>query len=272
MKELIIASLLDEWQFVAIWLISPILLIGIYEILFNVCRTDTVLDVVFNKSESDIKIKSSAASKVLISLFSGFLVAYIFLIFYKEDFAYYDHFQFTSYSLISKPFLMPIWEESGRFWPLGLQEYNFLALLGKNELVYRSFSVFQLLILLFVVSRMLAKFPRWYMLAIMMLIMITQSFVTPFFELIYPERNLIFWLAILLFLSQRFLEDKGSRSRFYLYGALISSQFCLYYKETSFVLIGSFASARLIFGILENARKNKKLLKQFNSISFLKEN
>ena len=72
-------------------------------------------------------IKKSVFVPTLV--FSIFLFIYIFLMCYKEEFAYIDNFQFTDFSLRGTPLSMPIWRGNGRFWPLGLQEYNFLALL-----------------------------------------------------------------------------------------------------------------------------------------------
>lgn len=175
-----------------------------------------------------------------------FLAAYISLMFYKEDFAYYDNVVLTNFSLIGQPYWMPIWRDQGRFWPLGFQEYNFLALLGKNGLVYRSFSIFQLLTVLFCANKILFKLPTWYRFLTMIFVTTIPSFVISFFGFIYPERNVVFWLAILVACAQYLHRSEPDYPRLGLYGMLISAQFCLYYKEPVFILIGAFAGSRII--------------------------
>jgi hypothetical protein len=75
---------------------------------------------------------------------------------YREDFAYHDNGQFNFFSAKGIFFDMPIWAGAGRFWPLGLQEYNFISLISKSPIAYQSFSVIQLLITIFLCFRILS--------------------------------------------------------------------------------------------------------------------
>ena len=247
-KELVLTPLLAEARFVMIWLSAPIVLIGVYELLhlFTRNKKDQV-KLKDNSSETLAWIpKSDLFSLIVLIAFLIFLGFYIYLMFFKEDFAYADNLQFTLNSLIGKPFPMPIWRDSGRFWPLGLQEYNFLALIGKNFFTYQLFSVFQLLAVLLVVNQIFLKTPTWYRISTMAIVMVTPSFVISFFGLIYPERNVIFWLSFLILCCHTLTRFESINPRMYVYGAIFSVHFCLYYKETAFVLISSFASVRLL--------------------------
>jgi hypothetical protein len=138
--------------------------------------------------------------------------------------------------------------------------------IGKNFFVYQAFSVFQLLIVLLVINKIFSKFPTWHRLATMAIVMVTPSFVISFFWLIYPERNVIFWLSLLILCCHSLMKPENANSRAFIYGALVCAQFCLYYKEPVFILIGSFAGIRLAVNI-HSERKNflewKKILRFF---------
>jgi hypothetical protein len=127
---------------------------------------------------------------------------------------------------------------------LGLQEYTFLGLLGTSAQLYHSFSIVELLVVLACVSRILDETPTWLRCGVMMFLVTLPGFVRSFFGLVYPERDMVVWLAIWLVCLQAFART-GSRSAFC--GALVAAQFALYYKETAFVLVGGFAGARLLF-------------------------
>lgn len=77
--------------------------------------------------------------------------------------------------------------------------------------------------------------------------MLTPSFVKVFFELIFSERNVIFWLTVFLVFIQ---SSRFVKSRWCFCVSLVSVQFALYYKEPVFVFFGSFAVSRLIVSAL----------------------
>jgi hypothetical protein len=130
-KQLVLAPFLAEARFVIIWLSTPIMLIGIYELLCLLSKEERNQVAPQGSSSRRLfwKPNLDLVSSITLIVFLIFLFLYICLMFFKGGFAYYDNHQFTHFSLIGKPFYMPIWRESGRFWPLGLQEYNFLAIL-----------------------------------------------------------------------------------------------------------------------------------------------
>jgi hypothetical protein len=76
------------------------------------------------------------------------------------------------------------------------------------------------------------------------LALITPSILISFSGLIYAEWNVVFFLLCLLWFVYRFEQ---TRSTGWAVGAVISSQFILYYKETALLLLLGFAVGRLLF-------------------------
>ncbi len=78
---------------------------------------------------------------------------------------------------------------------------------------------------------------------LVMLALITPGILISFSALIYAEANVLFWLAGLAWCIKRFDQ---TQSIHWAMGAVIASQFLLYYKETAFLLVMGFAAGRLI--------------------------
>ncbi|MEL4894651.1 hypothetical protein [Crocosphaera sp. Alani8] len=254
----IIKNILDESRFITVWLLTPIVLVAAYEIIFYSSKyslksefKNTHFFANFYHEKQVFKISELIKKSVFVPtlVFSIFLFIYIFLMCYKEEFAYIDNFQFTDFSLRGTPLSMPIWRGNGRFWPLGLQEYNFLALLGKSQLIYRSYSIFQLIILIFAVGKILDKVPIWYKYLTLFFLLTTTAFVISFFGFIYSERNILLFLTLIILAYRLFLKSKSNHARFYMYAVLIFAQLCLYYKEPVFVLLGVFSISRIIINL-----------------------
>jgi len=175
--------------------------------------------------------------------FAIFLILYIVVIFYKEDFAYYDNDQLTDFSLRGRNFPPPIWPDAGRFFPLGFQEFNVLALITKSLAGFHTLAVIQLVILLLAIMAVLDGFKPFHRVLILMLAMLAPSFMIPFTELIYPERNVLFWLAIMVWCLYSHSKTKAS---IYFIGCLIATHFALYYKETVVVFVVACAVTRIL--------------------------
>jgi len=187
----------------------------------------------------------------------GLILFYLFLLFYKEDFANLDNTQLTHYSLIGRPFGMPIWKDGGRFWPLGFQEYNFLALFGNSIAVFKAYSAFQLLVTLFCCHSLFTKSHAAWGILVLTMILATPSITISFFGFIFGERNVLFWMAILILALQHYPANNKVLS---LSVAIISAQFALYYKEPFFVIISVYSLIRIVF-VLSNQRRHSKPLK-----------
>jgi len=172
---------------------------------------------------------------------TAFLGVYAYALMAHEDLVGIDYAQLTAKRFVG----MMIWPESGRFFPLGLQEYNLLSLVTKTAWFYHAFSVMELAVLLICVFRLLDELPIWLRCVTAVSLLVVPAVQLSFFGLVFPERDLIVWLAVWLVCVQSFSRTT-SRSAWY--AALIVTQCVLYYKETAFTIVGGFAGLRLVAG------------------------
>ena len=150
--------------FLIIWGIVPLVLLiyGLwsfyrfefksYPSFLSVTQTTKIRD---RNSQTSQKINS--LDYILIALFGLFLLAYCWLILYKEDFAYNDNSTYTVFSLMGKNFPFPIWTNFGRFFPLGHQEFNLIRFINRSPTGYHTIAIVQLLIVLIALWFILKK-------------------------------------------------------------------------------------------------------------------
>ena len=185
----------------------------------------------------------SRSALLSVAFLAVFLACYIVGTLVWEDFAYYDNSMFTMQTLIGHNFDPGIWPDQGRFFPLGHQEYNVLRHFTHSVVGYHSFRILVLVLLtaiLLVLDEQLSIAQR---VALATLLLITPGIVTSFCGLIYPESNVIFWVACLVWSVKRFEQ---THSITWAVAAMISAQFMLYYKETVPALLLGFTIGRLI--------------------------
>jgi hypothetical protein len=173
----------------------------------------------------------------------------LFLVFYCagtlvwEDFTYYDNSHFTNGTLAGHDIPRQISPEGGRFWPLGHQEFNLLRHFTNSVAGYHAFRMVQLLLVcgvLLVFDEALTVSAR---VALIVLALITPSILISFTGLIYPEANVIFFFAFLVWFVKCFEE---THSPLWAAAAVIASQFLLYYKELAFLLLFGLVTGRLL--------------------------
>jgi hypothetical protein len=213
---------------------------------------------------NSLKPAKSIFSYILIGGFCLFICLYIYLILYGEDFAYVDSAQFTSVFVQGKFVPMPIFPSIGRFWAFGHQEYNFISLFTTNIIAYHLFSIVQLLITILLCYGILSPIKLSYRLFILTIIITYPSSVLSFFYLIFPERNIIFWLAVLIFCLVKYQTNK---SLLFFIGIFISTQFLLYYKEPVFLLILGYAFSSLFYNLFQEKIWQKPRQKLLNFLS-----
>ncbi len=184
----------------------------------------------------------SATDGVSAVLLVAFLVGYLFLIFYKEDFAYYDDDMLTDFSLQGKNFPAPIWPGTGRFYPLADQEFNLLKFVTRTPVGYHALVAAQFVVFVVILFFALREFRVRYRALIVLLAVVAPSFVIPFTGFVYPERNLVFWLVILVLCLRGY--DK-TEAPIYFVGCLVATHFALYYKETAVLFVVAYAVTRL---------------------------
>lgn len=182
-----------------------------------------------------------AIALIIFALFTAF---YIALIFYKEDFAYYDNDQLTDFSVQGKPYPPPIWWALGRYFPLGFQEFNALAWVTRSPTGFHFFSVMQLLIVLLAINTLLKEYAAGYRVLVLIAVMVTPGFAISFTGLIYTERNVLFWLALLILCLSSYFKTRAS---VYFIGCLVATHFVLYYKETAIILVVGYVVVQLLW-------------------------
>src|SRR5262249_46618361 len=135
-----------------------------------------------------------------------------------------------------------VMRESGRFYPLAQQEFNVVRHLTSSVVGYHAVPLIQLLILtivLFFLDKSLSITARFGLVAVCLIL---PSIVYNFTGLVYPDRNVVFWLACLILFVQLFEQ---TRSTVWASMTVVAAQILLYYKETAFLLLLGFATARL---------------------------
>ena len=172
-----------------------------------------------------------------------FLVVYIALMLTWEDFTYYDNSWFTLDTLKGHKLFPPIEPGSGRFFPLGHQEFNLIRHFTGTVVGYHVLPIVQLLILSFVILILDDELSITARAVLTALVLITPGTVISFDTLIVSERNVILWLACLV-LSVRHFEQTQSAA--WAVAAVVCAQIMIYYKETAFLLLLGFAVGRLI--------------------------
>ncbi len=177
-------------------------------------------------------------------LFGLFLAFYVAMILYREDFAFFDNHLLTDFSVAGRALAPPIWPAEGRFFPLAFQEFNVLRFLTRSPVGYQLFSVGELFSLLVALWLLLGRFRLRDRVLLLSALLVTPAFSISFTGLVYPERDILVGLAILLVSLERYAQ---TRSRACFVSCLVSTHFVLYYKETVGVFVAAFALSFLLF-------------------------
>jgi hypothetical protein len=178
-------------------------------------------------------------------LLAAFLAAYISMLLIWEDFAYYDNSYFTTLTLKGHN-LQPatnIDPVHGRFWPLGLQEFNLIRRFTDTAAGYHVFPIAQLLILSTILLTLDDALSITERAALLMLALLTPSILISFSGLIFQERDVLFFLACLVLSVKRFEQ---TQSIAWAVAAVISAQIMIYCKETAFLVLLGFAVSRFL--------------------------
>lgn len=216
--------------------------------------------------------KSFIGLKKYISYFVLFLVFSfsVYLIFKDLSWCCGDDAQLSDI-LFDKKLLFG-WSGCGRFWPLGLFDYNVFRLFPETR-SYVPYYLYNTVILAFSLCiwykslNILNK--NNYLLSAFGVLVLSSS--TAFFQIhmecIFPERFMFFTLSGFLFFSLKgFLTQK---TKYYVM-AVICAVYTTYCKEPAFVIFLIFSVTNLIFGI-KQTKKDKifNLLLLANSIIYL---
>jgi hypothetical protein len=180
-----------------------------------------------------------------LTLLAAFLTSYIAMILMWEDFAYYDNWLFTLLTLKGHniSLAMNIDPGHGRFWPLGLQEFNLIRRFTDTAAGYHVLPIAQLLIFSWILLILDDELSFTGRVALLILALLTPSILISFNDLTAQERDVLFFLACLVLSVKRFEQ---TQSIAWALAAVFCAQFMIYCKETAFLLLLGFAASRLL--------------------------
>lgn len=196
--------------------------------------------------------------KNLISIiFIIFVGIYAFLLLINVQLAPTDDFIFLRTLQVGKPILyysqnFPYYDAAnmGRFTPLAAMEYNIFGQFSKspNPFWYFFYHVVQLIVISFLIVKIISYFTENKLLIYgsPALLFLTPGFVISWFRMQMNERNVIFFLAAFLLFYLGHIKNKKIG---YIFFGLIFANLAIYYKETAFIAIGTFAFFHLIFSL-----------------------
>jgi hypothetical protein len=187
-----------------------------------------------------IRTPAAVAALTLLVIFLGVYVAMTLV---WEDFAYYDNSMFTLGTLRGHNIPLLIWRDEGRFMPLALQEFNLIRHFTNTNIGYHVLLIAQLLMFFCILLMLDAELSLTARVVLGIFVLLTPSILTSFNGLIFPERDVLFFLVCLLLSVKQF---ELTRSIAWAIAAVISAQIMIYYKETAFLLLLGFALARII--------------------------
>lgn len=154
-----------------------------------------------------------------------------------------DDHDFIATTLAGNWLTLDIDPSEGRFDPLTGQEVNLVALVSNTPFSYYAFNSVELLLFAGLFADLMRRFAsRNQALATVLLLLALPGFASAWFRLEVSERDSLVLFAVFLWSYWRF---EAGRSCGYAVLALLAANLALYYKETSFILLGSFCLARL---------------------------
>jgi hypothetical protein len=183
---------------------------------------------------------SAVTAVTSLTVFIGF---YIAMTLAWEDFAYYENSFFILGPLKGHNIGLPIYREEGRFFPLGLQEFNIIRHFTDTITGYYLLPIIQLLIAVCILLTLDDALSIAARVALAILALLTPSILMSFSFLIFVERNVLFFLACLMLSVKRFEQTE---SIVWAVAAVLCAQIMIYYKETAFLLVLGFAAGRLV--------------------------
>jgi hypothetical protein len=231
-----------------------------------------------------IRINNKIRDKLLrigpIAILILFSIYQFFYIFYNASFSFGDESQFLTTTAINKilPLKNYIMPSIGRFFPLGLMDYNLLIILPHGDSPYAHFLLNSISFIILVVTSFIyykkiiieTIKPSIYLniIIIACVSFITTRFYSVFLSLIFPERIIITLISLFLLLH---LKYTSSKKAIYGFLSIVVAVYLTYCKEPIFGSLFVFSSVILIFNWEKLSLKNRAfyLVLITNSLIFI---
>ena len=202
--------------------------------------------------------KTINKENLIASIYWLIILAVCFLLVSHAAFGMLDDHHFIESILSGKNLKLFIVPESGRFYPLVGQEYNLISFFSKDPAWFYLFSALELILmawLLVQIGKLAINGSSAYLpYGAALLTIFSPGFLLAWTRLLTPERNNLFLFAIFIF--NYLLFKQSYKYRHFIIGVLAATV-ALFYKETSFIFIGTIGIIGLIFD--SSSRKDKIL-------------
>ena len=196
----------------------------------------------------------------------AYLSVYVFSILFAADVASLDQWQLTDFALRGEIYPVQILPTSGRFFPLHLQEFHLIENLTRDPVGLHSIVILQFFVFLALAYFLLSDLTVISRLAVIGALTLLPGVFVPFSGFVYPERNLLFFLALMAFFVRGFSEG---RHWLFLAGALAATQCMLYFKEPAFIIILGFTASRLFWSWRYDSRDVFRSIRTFSTVHVL---
>lgn len=241
----------------------------------------------FFSSDSNNKDPNSPRQNIFWFAKLGFLVfvlCYVFGILWRGNFAIIDDHTLVNTLLAGKSiplshFVMP---QIGRFFPLSGQDLNILSFLfGASAGVFYGFIAVCVLMLAFMLVYALSillqaatdapkssKIITLTAYGCVALILLSPSFISSFLRLFVPERMESVFLGIFLACFAYLYVCKTKAAYLAIGIGALSATIALFYKETAFILLGSFSFMHFIL-LYKNTKLDSKIIFRLKLLDML---
>lgn len=206
----------------------------------------------------------SVVSYIPIVLTALLTLILTFFILYNANWGLGDQLQFLKTTALNEflPITNYVIPELGRFFPLGLMDYNILVLipgaetaLGHYTLNAISFLLMSFFLLMFYIAITKEYTKLLYGWIVLFVVGFIQSrMYIVYLDLIFPERIMSLMLATVLFFTYKFVREEK-----WIYGvvSLLAAAYALYCKEPMFGAFLVFSITQLLFGRSSLSKKQK---------------
>jgi hypothetical protein len=157
------------------------------------------------------------------------------------DWGFRDNDVFTANYLIGRPYPPPIWPATGRFWPLGHQEWRLVPWM-RDIHSYYIFVFVEFAIFCWAIARSLRLLGVHNSLAFLFITSLPPVVIC-FTNIVTPERNQLVLFSLWFLTYLNFVTGRSTAQ------ALASLVFCnlaLYFKEPTFLFFGALASVKIL--------------------------
>ena len=213
----------------------------------------SILDGFQKNSDFNIQINKTIAYSII-----GIVIAFgIILIMYDANWVYGDDCQFWTSTAIGKPIFG--WQADGRFWPLGLADYNILLLMpfGHTVTAHYLWNSFSFLVgMIFLLNFLLKITDNDYFasLVAIAILVFSASFWGVNITLTSAER--VIWILYATFMLSLWKAEKMQSTKYYVVSLFIAA-YMTYAKEPIFGTFLIIAFTRFLFGFKQLTKKDR---------------